>query len=480
MTETVNLKDTSALEEQNVCSVYEIGSSRVNSARLRQSVILAQKESKFVRNLIEKGDVRYTVRDGVLYYTKRGGGLVVPKHYARELVEKLHLPNHLSAKIILRYVALLNLHIADKYAIIAQCVQSCDVCGSSKSKPTIQTTNLSTTEANSPFSICAIDIMMYGMDKHVLVLVDVFSRYILARLLPDPSGESVRHQLLSWFSVFGTPEQIVSDNGTNIINAESLRMFEALGIVLRTIAPGNSRGNSIAERAIQKIQVKSRLLQPRLDELRFFLEAQIYSLNFTLNDKDKFTPAQLFFCRTSPLLANLPVLSQSKRDSLSSGVRRLFDEAIEIRNHVMEKARIRRKQLAGTKNVYNLRKGDLVRIKLLQLRNQPKKLFRPFTMSKYRILKINHHNQTALLQEVCSDKVKQPARVLRAFRFLQKIRCADDEALRQEDDDYVAADPTGTTTGKDGQTSVQDVEQTKGKSAPVELGRSNIGSNRRK
>lgn len=211
--------------------------------------------------------------------------------------------------------------------------------------------------------------------------------------------------------------------------------LESLGVVHRTIAPTNSRGNALVERCILKLQNSSRVHQPTDADIPVFLASTLYALNFGLRPDSKYSPAQIFFSRTTPSLAQLPILSKTKKSTLSPSVRRLHDEAIEIRENVMSRMKEKRENIKEQPK-YKLKIGDLVRIKMLVLRNQTKKLFRPYSFKKWRIIKVNRHTQTCLLQEVVSDPRSQPARLIRAFRFLKRIKSATKKELEKESNDW--------------------------------------------
>jgi hypothetical protein len=85
--------------------------------------------------------------------------------------------------------------------------------------------------------------------KYVLVIVDVFTRFVATHAMPDQLAATVAAGFLkAWIPYFGPPLRLLSDNGPNFTSElfqETLRLLEIKGV--RT-SPYNPRGNGIVER----------------------------------------------------------------------------------------------------------------------------------------------------------------------------------------------------------------------------------------
>ena len=101
---------------------------------------------------------------------------------------------------------------------------------------------------------------------------------------------------------------------------------------------------------------------------------------------------------------------------------------------MIENNRQARKLFAKDADQPTFRKSDHVRIKNV-MQKQHKKLFHPWSDIVFKIIKINAHCKTALLQEVCEDQRKQPIRLIRAFRFLKRVHRPKDAELDAEEND---------------------------------------------
>ena len=86
--------------------------------------------------------------------------------------------------------------------------------------------------------------------KHYLVMVDRFSYYIWVKELRSLTTNSVLQTLDSWFSDFGYPFIIISDNGPQF--REEFKTYCAEnGIIHAPSSPYNPRSNGLAESAVK-------------------------------------------------------------------------------------------------------------------------------------------------------------------------------------------------------------------------------------
>ena len=110
--------------------------------------------------------------------------------------------------------------------------------------------------ASQPWDHIAIDLTgplpnRPNGPKYLLIVIDAFSRFIILRALTERSATTVSKELLDIFSLLGHPRIIQSDNGGEFVNDIAASVALALGIDHRTITPGHSRGNGLAERAVR-------------------------------------------------------------------------------------------------------------------------------------------------------------------------------------------------------------------------------------
>ena len=89
--------------------------------------------------------------------------------------------------------------------------------------------------------------------KHIMVIIDAFSRYVKLFPLKAVTSEEAVHAFNQWVADFGCPSEIVSDNASYFVS-ELIKSFnEVTGIKHSTIHPYSHEENGIVERANQDV-----------------------------------------------------------------------------------------------------------------------------------------------------------------------------------------------------------------------------------
>ena len=90
--------------------------------------------------------------------------------------------------------------------------------------------------------------------KYILVIIDIFTRFpMLIPLRKTESDTIIKALEKRWFSLFGFPEEIISDGAKNF-NSELFKQLENKGIRKRTSSPYHSASNGIVERLIGTVK----------------------------------------------------------------------------------------------------------------------------------------------------------------------------------------------------------------------------------
>jgi transposase InsO family protein len=64
----------------------------------------------------------------------------------------------------------------------------------------------------------------------VLVIGDMFTRFIMALAMPNEKAETVSRSFLDrWVTVFGPPEQLLSDQGSNVVGGVIEHLCKKVG-----------------------------------------------------------------------------------------------------------------------------------------------------------------------------------------------------------------------------------------------------------
>lgn len=87
-----------------------------------------------------------------------------------------------------------------------------------------------------------------------LVVVDAHSKWPEVAVMKGTSSEKTVEALISIFSRFGLPQQLVSDNGPQLVSEEFRKFMEENGIQHIKSAPYHPATNGLAERFIQTMK----------------------------------------------------------------------------------------------------------------------------------------------------------------------------------------------------------------------------------
>ena len=146
--------------------------------------------------------------------------------------------------------------------VLNKLYESCESClKHAKSKPTPKVSPPTAYDVNDTISI---DLKIYQKkSKVILYIIDEFSRYVTAVVIPDKRGETVVKALLDkWIlgTPYGPPKQLKSDNGGEFVN-KSMRdlceMYSIKHITTAAFAPwsngGNERNHATVDLMMEKI-----------------------------------------------------------------------------------------------------------------------------------------------------------------------------------------------------------------------------------
>ena len=144
-------------------------------------------------------------------------------------------------------------------------------------------------------------------NKFVLVMIDYYSKWVEAIPLPTcDAAATAREVLINLIARFGTPAEVISDNGPSFqgVLAQFLRERQ---IRHRLITPGLPRSNGLAERAVKtiKLALKKHAADARhaLDWDTVGLSSILLGYRCTPHAATGFTPAQILFAQNPAINA---------------------------------------------------------------------------------------------------------------------------------------------------------------------------------
>ena len=90
-------------------------------------------------------------------------------------------------------------------------------------------------------------------NKYLIVIIDCFTRYV--KLYPAKSTEAVHavKALLQWVGTFGSPSQIISDNGSQYVNQLIDEFMKVIGTEHVLTMAYSKEENAIVERVNKEV-----------------------------------------------------------------------------------------------------------------------------------------------------------------------------------------------------------------------------------
>ena len=134
---------------------------------------------------------------------------------------------------------------------IKQFVAECKICiesGTIKDQSSIGI-NL----PDEPWSMVGTDVLTFRRDLY-LVVVDYYSRWIVAVPIETQTAKCVTDVLKEGFSLLGVPNRVRSDNGPCFACAEFCQFAESWGFIHATSSPLYPQSYGMAERAVGTVK----------------------------------------------------------------------------------------------------------------------------------------------------------------------------------------------------------------------------------
>ncbi len=193
-----------------------------------------------------------SMHDGILYKNHR---IIIPTNLRKEMKEAVHRNSHIGEGCFRRMRECL--FWPGMNAEVREYIATCDICrqheiGQQK-EPMMHVM-----PASRPWEKIGIDL--FCLEKsNFLVSVDYFSNYIeVDNLNSDTRSQNVIKKLRALFSRYGSPLQLISDNGPQFISDEFKQFLHKWDVQHITSSPYHPRGNGKAESAVK---IAKRLLR---------------------------------------------------------------------------------------------------------------------------------------------------------------------------------------------------------------------------
>ena len=144
--------------------------------------------------------------------------------------------------------------------------------------------------------------------KHLLVMIDLGSRFAVVHEVKSTSFDNNRAALESTWTMLGIPSQVLSDNGPPFSGENFKNHLEYFGIKHRRTTPGWPRANGSAERFIRSLIKSITIATANKQPVKHLIDQFVRSYNSTPHMSTNTIPATLMFHRNHANTSRLPSL----------------------------------------------------------------------------------------------------------------------------------------------------------------------------
>jgi hypothetical protein len=133
-----------------------------------------------------------------------------------------------------------------------------------------------------------------------VIIIDSHSKWIFVKQMKDITTKSTIKVLREYFSYWGVPVTIVSDNGTSLVSDEMRRFLKEVGVKHVTTAPYHPASNGAAENGVKTFKQFLKKALREENNIDKLIANFIIQYNNTVHCTTGFTPAELHVGRKLP------------------------------------------------------------------------------------------------------------------------------------------------------------------------------------
>ena len=230
-------------------------------------------------------------------------GMTIPPIAQRmELVRSEHLFGHFGREAIYRSLYNKKLWWPKMRMDIQSVIADCDACN----RFVVVKAGYDPAQfihASGPWDHIQVDTSVHlpaSPDGYtaLMVVIDVFTGYIVLRPLKSNTAEAVARKLWKIFCTLGLPKIIQSDNGSEYVNDTLRALVKITGLDHRLISPYNPRADGKVERSIGSVmQIIKKLLHGSEKHWPLFVPFAQLSFNRKVTNLTGSSPFSLMFGR---------------------------------------------------------------------------------------------------------------------------------------------------------------------------------------
>ena len=190
--------------------------------------------------------------------------------------------------------------------------------------PTVPEPLRPSTMPSKPWQSIHIDLCgPFPSGESLLVCVDACSRWPEVEIIRATSSEVIIRRLQKIFATHGLPEQVTSDNGSNLVSREFEDFFSSHGIYHRKVTPYWPQANATVERFNRTVEKAIRTAHVEERDWRKALDTFLLNYRATPHAMTGVSPAKIMFGRE--IRTKVPEISKSEQsETLDSALAALL------------------------------------------------------------------------------------------------------------------------------------------------------------
>lgn len=296
-----------------ICAATNKDSNLQNLILYLQSGKWPNNKSSEMQCYFSRKDNMSIVDDCVMF----GERIVIPTCFRKRVLRELHKGHHgiERTKALARSFVYWP-HLDDE---IKQYVQNCLKC-SLTAKTLPKTTLCSWPLSTRPMERIHIDIAGPVDNFYYFLIIDSFSKWPQIYQIKSISSNCIINCLNDFTSLFGNPELIISDNGTQFSSQRFLNFCQENGITHKFTSPYHPQSNGQAERFVDTLKRALKKLKgsgTSYENLQTFLKC--YRSTPNPNTTDGKSPSELFVGRR--LRTNLDLMKKPEKSQMQQNVK---------------------------------------------------------------------------------------------------------------------------------------------------------------
>ena len=294
-------------------------------------------EMKTLRRKIRKKQTRKSYEymaneDGTIYIRKKKEGapwrIYIPTKLRRILLQYYHSDVNFHHQGVSRMEMILRAryywpNMRDDIKII---INECEPCANARQRwKHKEAGKFKPIEAHFTFQMICMDIVgplpvTSNENRYLLTIIDRFTRFVMAIPLPEISAVEVARAFVNnWIYLFGVPDQLLTDNGTQFTSEVMLAVEHIMGIKQLLTTVYHPECNGLIERfhSFLKEKLKIAALQRKLnyfgeDDWDRFIPSIVHAYNITPHTITKHAPYHLLFGKQPQLPLRLGHIRELK------------------------------------------------------------------------------------------------------------------------------------------------------------------------